>query len=270
MLYNRLLSSEPLIIVGMHRSGTGLLSEIVQRLGCFMGKNLSPNNESLYFQTLNKEALDIIGANWSNIKFLPECGDLTNYYEWLTRFMTSRLKKGFIRDHFGILRACYFSVRKDLPWGWKDPRNSLLLPKWLQIFPNAKIIHIYRDGRDVALSLLRRDMKREKNKSYFSRQLQHDKLTAYFSLWEEYIQRITTAVRGYHRVHEIRYESLLRNPKKEISQIKKYCRTDSSANLHEIASMVDPSRSHRYRNKYNRWIHSIEFNKSVLKQLNYV
>ena len=270
MLYNRIISSDPLIIVGMHRSGTGLLSEIVQRLGCFMGRNLSPNKESLYFQTLNKETLDIAGANWCNINFLPESSDLKSHYEWLTRFMTTRLKKGLIKGHFGICRACYFVLHKHLLWGWKDPRNSLLLPKWIQIFPDAKIIHIYRDGRDVALSLLKRDMKREKDKSYFNAHLKRERMAAYFSLWEEYIQRITAGVQGYRQIYEIRYESLLRNPLKEISLIKNFLGVDLNTNLQDIVSMVDPTRSHRHRQKANQWIYRMEFNQTVLNQLNYV
>ena len=26
------------------------------------------------------------------------------------------------------------------PWGWKDPRNSITLPLWLRLYPEAKII----------------------------------------------------------------------------------------------------------------------------------
>jgi hypothetical protein len=48
----------------------------------------------------------------------------------------------------------------DIPWGWKDPRNTFLLPIWLEIFPNAKIIHIYRNGLDIAKSLAVREQSR--------------------------------------------------------------------------------------------------------------
>jgi hypothetical protein len=55
----------------------------------------------------------------------------------------------------------YKSIQKlDIPWGWKDPRNTFLLPLWLTIFPEAKIVHIYRNGIDIAQSLSLREGKR--------------------------------------------------------------------------------------------------------------
>src|SRR5262249_51761949 len=39
------------------------------------------------------------------------------------------------------------------PWGWKDPRNTYTLPIWLDVFPHAKVVHVYRHGVDVAHSL---------------------------------------------------------------------------------------------------------------------
>jgi hypothetical protein len=33
------------------------------------------------------------------------------------------------------------------PWGWKDPRNSLTLPFWLQVFPGARVLIVHRKWR---------------------------------------------------------------------------------------------------------------------------
>jgi hypothetical protein len=48
-------------------------------------------------------------------------------------------------------------LRFDRPWGWKDPRNTLLLRPWLEVFPEAKVVHVVRNGVEVALSLARRE-----------------------------------------------------------------------------------------------------------------
>ncbi len=37
-------------------------------------------------------------------------------------------------------------------WGFKNPRNMLLLPFLDEQFPEMKFIHVVRDGRDMALS----------------------------------------------------------------------------------------------------------------------
>lgn len=44
----------------------------------------------------------------------------------------------------------------------KSPRNSLKIPFILEIFPEARFIHILRDGRDVSLSINREWKKRER------------------------------------------------------------------------------------------------------------
>jgi hypothetical protein len=39
-------------------------------------------------------------------------------------------------------------------WGDKTPQNLIDIPLLIELFPNAQIVHVYRDGRDVALSWL--------------------------------------------------------------------------------------------------------------------
>jgi hypothetical protein len=62
---------------------------------------------------------------------------------------------------WGIAGYLRYSSIQNLrkPWGWKDPRNTFTLPIWLDLFPNAKIIHIHRHGVDVAQSLKTRQEK---------------------------------------------------------------------------------------------------------------
>jgi hypothetical protein len=253
----------------MHRSGTGLLAEIVQSLGVFLGKNQSPNRESLFFQTLNKDSLDIVGSNWRHIDLLPQPSELTEYYDWLTCFMMRRLESGLISEHFG-LKVLPALVGAGFPWGWKDPRSSILLVKWLQIFPKSKVIHIFRDGRDVALSLLNRDMRREKRKAYFTDEMKCERMFEYFSLWAKYIDRIAIGCKGHRWIHEVKYESLLKKPRHEIAQLIRFCGADPGVAQEKIASIVDPSRSHRHLQKKNRWMHDIEFDQSTLKIMKYV
>lgn len=36
----------------------------------------------------------------------------------------------------------------DVPWGWKNPRNSFTLEIWKEIFPGARILHIHPNPVD--------------------------------------------------------------------------------------------------------------------------
>jgi hypothetical protein len=264
----RIMDSSPIIVVGMHRSGTGILSTVLQKSGVFMGRHLTRNNESIFFQSLNRDALDIMGCNWRSVAFFPANRDLENYYAWLTRYMRQRLKSDVVDDHFG-LSAWRWIFYQPILWGWKDPRNSILLPKWLQIFPKAKIIHIFRDGRDVALSLLGRDINREKDASFFDDRVKRDRYISYFNLWECYLDRIQSAVKQNSLLHTVKFENLLSEPHQEIEKLHRFLGIPQLSNNDRISSLIDRTRKNRYLQDEFRRLNEVELNKSLLNRLGY-
>ena len=46
--------NSPVVVVGMHRSGTSLVSRILDQSGVMMGKDLQGDHESLFFIGLNE------------------------------------------------------------------------------------------------------------------------------------------------------------------------------------------------------------------------
>lgn len=84
-------------------------------------------------------------------------------------------------------------------WGDKTPLNSFRLPRIEAVFPDARYVHLIRDGADVV-------------KSYLKAGLQPDLNTA-----AERWQSAVTAVQQFQHSHptkvlEVRYETLVRNP----------------------------------------------------------
>ncbi len=149
----------PLIVVGMHRSGTTFITRILHDIGVYMGYERTYNEESCFFQTRNRLILRSLCANWcfpDPVTRLSEPELLNRYRVLLERDCSSCLHTFSYLGPKLLLK--YFRLTDmDVPWGWKDPRNSLLLPLWTSVFPNAKIIHIYRNGVDVANSLALRE-----------------------------------------------------------------------------------------------------------------
>ena len=56
----------PIIIIGMHRSGTTMLSKILENSGVFLGNNKDINNEALFFQKINTWVMRQVYASWDN------------------------------------------------------------------------------------------------------------------------------------------------------------------------------------------------------------
>ncbi|WP_372878834.1 sulfotransferase [Spongiibacter marinus] len=139
----------PVIIVGPHRSGTSMLSRIVERHGVFLGARKDENNESKFFIKINEMLLREAGATWDN----PESS--LDYYQ--CKDVIERLSGAVKRQLEGLGSVEYWGkllpVRNSVRWGWKDPRNTFTLPVWLELFPNAKVVLANRNILDVASSL---------------------------------------------------------------------------------------------------------------------
>ena len=54
----------PIIIVGMHRSGTTMITDMLQQLGLFMGWVLQENSEALFFVQRNERLMNACGGSW--------------------------------------------------------------------------------------------------------------------------------------------------------------------------------------------------------------
>lgn len=143
----------PVIVIGMHRSGTTLLSRLLAEMGVHMGADTTGQTaESVFFRDLNNSILEQASANW----FEPEpSGNRIEDKGWQEAACT-RLEEAIRSNLFGQYVGHDKHVQSQ-QWGWKDPRNTITLPLWLRLFPGAKVIHIVRNGVDVANSLVERD-----------------------------------------------------------------------------------------------------------------
>ncbi|MEJ5357665.1 MAG: sulfotransferase [Desulfobacterales bacterium] len=267
--YSRAVKCPVIIVIGMHRSGTGLVSRILQNMGVFMGRDLTGNEESVFFLNLNKEVLDIIGCNWRCLDHLPVVAEFDDRYRWMINFVRSRLEAGLIKFHFGF-SATSLIFKERCIWGWKDPRNSLLLPVWLKLFPRARVVHIFRDGRDVALSLLKRDLKRERGNRRMTEEDQHRRYLGYFKLWEDYIIRIRAAVAAYDSVYSLRFEDLLERTESVVIDLAKAVGVNEKNCLKISGLQIDKGRQGRYREAEFSWAEKSTPSSSLLEELGYL
>ena len=137
--------SQILVITGMHRSGTSMVSNLFQAGGVHIGdKLLAPNeaNPRGYFE---------------DVDFLEFHEQLLNnrqqHYLYVDRnfhFESTAAEKGRAR------KLIEHRAHRHI-WGWKDPRTSLFLDFWNELLPEARFVFVFRHPLQVLLSLLRRN-----------------------------------------------------------------------------------------------------------------
>lgn len=144
-------SSPPVFIVGMPRSGTTLLSNLLnaseeiyfpQETHFFSQLNKFKKNEGKLKKTFEKFYLnknEIYFKSWNlDINKIEELAGLNEkeLFEKLIYLLQLQNKKQFEN------------------WGEKTPIHFVYIPQILKFYPNAKFIHIIRDPRDVFNSMI--------------------------------------------------------------------------------------------------------------------
>ncbi len=135
--------SAPLIITGMHRSGTSLVAALLQSAGLDIGDRLLPadaantrgyfeNTDFLEFHRdlLRSQGLDENGLTES------ECAVDGDFARRAREIIAKNARPG--------------------PWGWKEPRTALFLPFWHGALPQARFVFLFRAPWLVVDSLFRR------------------------------------------------------------------------------------------------------------------
>lgn len=144
-------------ILGMHRSGTSLLANILSHMGVSFGKNLIPgdkDNEAGYWEqkdivTIHEKILKQMDRPW-----IYPTGTLPIEDHWWN-------KKSF--DHYKneIIHCLQRELQDKNIFGLKDPRISRFLPFWDVICTELNIdpvfILTFRHPHDVTASLIKRD-----------------------------------------------------------------------------------------------------------------
>lgn len=133
-----------LVIAGFHRSGTSLVSELLNRAGLFLGD-------------------DMIGAHPSNPYGHFEDRDFTRFHNGL--FSDNKRSWHITSPFIPYIAARRWRQMSDLVetrrrthqlWGFKDPRACLFLTAWKYVMPDMKVLLVYRHFSESAYSLERR------------------------------------------------------------------------------------------------------------------
>jgi hypothetical protein len=260
----RLRRASPIVVIGMHRSGTRLLVDILDKLGVFMGADRQADSESIAFMLINEGILHQCGAFWSE--------PMSAHFMLAEPHAAEQLAAG-AREALAARLAAYAgpsgwhleTSARELPaFGWKDPRNTFTLPVWKQVFPNLRALHIVRHGVDVAASLARRHAAalraatgeaippaltviRDHALGVLSSRRGWTVAEA-LTMWEQYVEKARQEASALaDRALEIRYEDLLMQPERVIPALAEFCRVPAPAQQGALLAGFEPSRAFAFR-----------------------
>lgn len=227
----------PLIVIGVPRSGTTLLAHLLNRHpDIYVDDHRIVSVVFLQYPLFVRQQYGLAGdvrqfseADW-NRHFLsrePQLEELCR--EWIgeiDRGLGHVLSKGLES------RAKAHGARV---WADKSPHAVDAIPALRHVLPQAKLVHIVRDGRAVANSLCRRQ---DEHLEYAMHQWKRSLLNG----------RIDGSIAGADRYLEIRFEELVASPETVLKELTDFVGLpfDDAMLLPDDTAAHDSARKGRY------------------------
>lgn len=189
----QLKGSDIILILGMPRSGTTLVEQI---LGSHV--NVSAGGEQLFFQ-------DILRSNF----------EFSNFDNFKKKFQSqySDIKDKIGNDYFQKIISLNNNNKIVTD---KLPFNFLYIGFFLTIFQNIKIIHVERDPIDNCFSIYKNFFTSNINFAY-----EQKELADYYNLYQKMMSHWNDLFKD--KIYNLKYENLISNSDKEIKNLINYC-----------------------------------------------
>lgn len=226
----------PLLITGMHRSGTSLTARMLGECGVFLGPadKLAPprpDNPDGFFEhidvvAINDKLLEACDSGWDIPTSLPS--------GWQSTPLATRYRN----DATGVLAELRAGAATG-PWGWKDPRTCLTWPFWKDLLADCAVVVCLRNPIDVALSLHARGS---------------HSLTAAFRLWATYYRGALALLESSPNSVVVHFDCLVADPVAELQRLIERLGLDPDAgSLTRALDCVKPTYRH-HRQDLSTWL----------------
>jgi GT2 family glycosyltransferase len=201
--HNPTSSDQLVVVLGMHRSGTSTITKALAALGMNLGdKHLPPrpDNPKGFWEDTEMVAF--------NESLLVACGKHWFSLEPITPNDVLQLERhGYFQEAADLLER---KLSRTI-FAFKDPRTSKLLPFWIKVFEQQKIVVRYvlalRDPFNVAQSLINRGDQFSQEKSY--------------GLWLSYV--LTCLIYApLRKTYPISYDDLLKDPRSQLEKLSEW------------------------------------------------
>ena len=214
--------SQVVCILGMHRSGTSMVAQLLNKCGLDLGppEQLLPPSlsnplghfENRGFLEINEALLTHLGGAWDNPAALKDGWEQDSSLEPFVQEAKSLI------DEFSECPV----------WGWKEPRTTILLPFWKSLISDLRFVICMRSPLEVAQSLADRDGMETEKGTY---------------LWDHYVRAAIRDTEGFSRVFTF-YEDFFREPLNELDRITKFCGLSAPDDLLSLDNAISHELRH--------------------------
>lgn len=206
------LNKPPIFIVACPRSGTTLLANILNS-----HSNIAIGAETHFFNAVfkqnnfqDKSQEEQVEQFFANNRIADFCKHADISREDVLSKLDSDSKPASI---FAALMQVFLAKQSKARWAEKTPQHLFCVKDILEVYPEAKIIHVLRDGRDVVNSLMKMPWRPKGllNNARF---------------WNYYVSRASKLEKETHAKNfiSIKYEDLL---------------TDAQAVINKVCQFID-------------------------------
>ncbi len=231
------LDSSVIFIVGMPRSGTTLVEQILS------------SHPKVFGGDERNFIIDLLKEN-----FGKRIDDLKMFFEGVLDFDKKKFKD--IGEKY-VEKMLYISNKSEKSTD-KMPENFFWIGFIKLILPNSKIIHCYRNSKDNCLSIYKNHFPGGKiNYSY-----NLDKIVDYYNLYLDLMSHWNHLLPDF--IYNLKYENLISKQDKETRNLLNFCNldwNDACLNSHENKRIVKTASDVQARNKMN--------NRSINSWINY-
>ena len=227
--------SHPIIVLGVERSGTSVVAEMVHKWGAYAGPSEKLHEADVHAPRGYWEYLPL----WD---LLAELGDFDTGATWWDRDFQERIQKK-AADPVYRKKASELmgKMHKEGPWFWKDPALSHFLPFWKQMWGDAIYIITVRNPLDTAKSWQK-----------FIMPSNVEVCISFVAMNLLRWQRMMTLILQHtedarHRLF-LGYEEIIHNPRAQAEKLANFLNAKYGKRVSPIQAMVDAVEPQLWRN----------------------
>ena len=227
--------SHPIIVLGVERSGTSVVAEMLHKWGAYAGPS----------EKLHKADAHAPRGYWEYLPLwdlLAELGEFDAGATWwdsdFQQHMKEKAADPVYREKATKLMA---EMHKGAPWFWKDPALSHFLPFWKQVWGKAIYIITVRNPLDTAVS--------------WQKFIMPSNVKAHVSFivmnllrWQHMMTLILKHTEGAQHRLFLGYEDIIRSPRIQAEKLTGFLNSKFGKRVSPIQKMVDVVEPQLWRN----------------------